>query len=52
MDYVHLNPVKHGLAQTPADLPFSSFRLCVARGLYPPDWLGGGLGPTATGEQR
>jgi putative transposase len=37
MDHVHRNPVKHGLAQTPADWPFSSFRRCVFRGLYPAD---------------
>jgi putative transposase len=42
VDYIHFNPVKHGLAWAPAGWQFSSFRRCVARGLYPPDWLGGG----------
>jgi REP-associated tyrosine transposase len=39
MDYVHFNPVKHGLTETPGDWPFSTFRRCVATGLYPADWL-------------
>ena len=38
MDYIHFNPVKHGLAPTPSAWPFSSFHTCVTRGLYPPDW--------------
>ena len=38
MDYIHFNPVKHGLAARPADGPFSSFAACVTRGLYPNDW--------------
>jgi putative transposase len=41
MDYTHFNPVKHGLVQRPADWPFSSFRRCVSRGLYPAEWCGG-----------
>lgn len=41
MDHTHFNPVKHGLAANPAEWPFSSFRRCVAAGLYPADWLGG-----------
>ncbi len=38
MDYIHFNPVKHGLAAHPADWPFSSFAKCVALGMYPIDW--------------
>jgi len=38
MDYAHFNPVKHGLVQHLADWPYSSFKRCVAAGLYPPDW--------------
>jgi len=38
MNYVHFNPVKHGLAAHPAGWPFSSFRKCVALGMYPIDW--------------
>jgi hypothetical protein len=39
MDYIHFNPVKHGLALEPSDWPFSSFRQCVAAGLYSEGWL-------------
>ncbi len=37
-DYIHWNPVKHGLAASPADWPHSTFRRFVARGIYPADW--------------
>lgn len=40
MDYVHFNPVKHGHVSVPGDWPYSTFKSCVARGLYPEDWLG------------
>jgi putative transposase len=52
MDYIHFNPVKHGLAHHPADWPFSSLRRCVARGFYPADWLGNDAEPAETGERR
>jgi putative transposase len=52
MDYIHFNPVKHGLVHSPGDWPFSSFRHCVVGGLYPADWLGGGAEPIETGERR
>jgi putative transposase len=45
MDYIHFNPVKHGLIRGPADWPFSSFPRGVDRGLYPSDWLGGARSP-------
>ena len=38
MDYIHFNPVKHGLVQRAADWPFSSFHRAVERGWYPEDW--------------
>ena len=38
MDYIHFNPVKHGVAASPANWPHSTFRRAVANGLYPPDW--------------
>jgi len=50
MDYIHFNPVKHGLAASPGDWPFSSFRRCVAAGLYPAQWVGGGGEPIDAGE--
>jgi len=39
MDYIHFNPVKHGLVEHPAAWPHSSFSRCVERGLYPKDWV-------------
>jgi putative transposase len=54
MDYVHFNPVKHALVDHVAAWPFSTFRRCVRRGLYPADRsdasrpaLGGHPGPGA-----
>jgi putative transposase len=38
VEYIHFNPVKHGLAQSPFEWPFSSFRRYVADGRYPQDW--------------
>lgn len=38
VDYVHINPVKHGHAARAADWPYSSFRRWVAAGVYPLDW--------------
>jgi putative transposase len=40
LDYTHFNPAKHGLVDHPADWPYSSFRRCVASGLYPAGWIG------------
>ena len=37
MDYTHFNPVKHGLVGHPEDWPHSSFRRCIASGMYPAD---------------
>ena len=41
MDYVHINPVKHGLVERVADWPYSTFHRLVASGVYPVDWAGG-----------
>jgi putative transposase len=37
-DYIHYNPVKHGLVRCPADWPWSSFHRWVREGHYAPDW--------------
>jgi putative transposase len=37
-DYIHYNPVKHGLARSPSDWPHSTFGLFVRAGLYSCDW--------------
>ena len=41
MDYVHINPVKHGLVSRVVDWPFSTFHRLVKQGVYPNDWAGG-----------
>lgn len=45
MDYVHFNPVKHGLVSHPAAWPYSSLHKCVRMGLYPADWGADGSAP-------
>ncbi|SDQ47733.1 putative transposase [Pseudoxanthomonas sp. CF385] len=40
IDYVHFNPVRHGLVTRAADWPHSSFHAFVARGALPIDWTG------------
>ena len=40
VDYIHYNPVKHGLAARVVDWPHSSFHRYVARGVLPSDWGG------------
>ena len=50
VDYIHFNPVKHGFVEHPAAWPFSSFRRCVARGVYPDGWMGAEVGLGDAGE--
>jgi len=50
VDYVHFNPVKHGLVARAADWPHSSFRRAVARGDYPADWAQANDDVTGFGE--
>ncbi|QOZ07767.1 transposase [Bradyrhizobium sp. CCBAU 51765] len=40
IDYVHINPVKHGLVKRVCDWGHSSFHRHVALGIYPTDWAG------------
>src|SRR5439155_26225141 len=51
MDYIHFNPVKHGLVERSGDWSLSSFRRCASTALYPADWLGGSGAPVETGER-
>jgi len=37
-DYIHFNPVKHGLVQHPAEWPNSTFARHVRLGAYPAEW--------------
>lgn len=39
-DYIHYNPVRHGLCETPQQWPFSSLHRLVQENIYPPDWGG------------
>jgi putative transposase len=48
VDYVHVNPVKHGLVSRVIDWPYSSFHQYVEKGIYPGNW-GGDLAMTVDG---
>lgn len=37
-DYIHDNPVRHGLCKNPQDWPYSSIHRFIAQGIYPADW--------------
>jgi putative transposase len=39
-DYIHYNPVKHGLVTSPADWKWSSLHRYIREGTLPPDWGG------------
>ncbi len=45
-DYLHYNPVKHGLVARVVDWPHSTFHRFVERGVYSRDW---GVGNAANG---
>ena len=38
IEYIHYNPVKHGLAKSPIDWPHSTFKSFVDQGLYEAHW--------------
>ena len=40
VDYIHINPVKHGLVLHVAEWPHSSFHRYVQAGILPGDWAG------------
>jgi putative transposase len=37
-DYIHYNPVKHGLVKSPDTWEYTSYHQFVSKGLYPPNW--------------
>lgn len=37
-DYIHYNPVKHGLVDRVVDWPYSTFHRYVKQGLYDKQW--------------
>ncbi len=57
VDYIHFNPVKHGLVGRVRDWPYSSFHRMVRLGVYPEDWAGdvraegAGISETRFGER-
>jgi putative transposase len=42
-DYIHINPVKHGLVGKVKEWPYSSFHRAVASGIYPLEWVGNAI---------
>jgi len=50
VDYVHFNPVKHGLVVRPVDWPYSSVHRFVRLGVLSPDWAAGPADDWGTGE--
>ena len=40
MDYIHMNPVKHGYVTHVNEWPYSTFHRYVKQGVYPLDWGG------------
>jgi REP-associated tyrosine transposase len=50
MDYIHINPVKHGLVRRVADWPYSTFHRLVTEGVYPGNWGGGNEGALRYGD--
>jgi len=43
VDYVHINPVKHGLVNCVKDWRYSTFHRYVAGEIYSVDWAGGNV---------
>jgi len=41
MDYVHINPLKHGLVRRVIDWPYSTFHRLVELSVYSADWADG-----------
>ncbi|GMQ88120.1 MAG: hypothetical protein BMS9Abin08_1344 [Gammaproteobacteria bacterium] len=39
VDYIHINPVKHGYVNVPAEWPYTTLHRDIRRGLLPSDWV-------------
>ena len=53
LDYIHYNPVKHGLVKCAAEWPWSSFHRYVRMGYYEEGWgegVGSKIGTMKCGE--
>ncbi|MFO0851107.1 MAG: transposase [Gemmataceae bacterium] len=51
LDYLHYNPVKHGLASRVTDYPWSTFHRWVTHGEYEPEWGTGFVCPDIPGAE-
>lgn len=51
VDYIHINPVKHGYVQRVSDWPHSSFHRFVAAGILPVDWASDADAEVSCGER-
>jgi putative transposase len=51
VDYVHINPLKHGLVSSVKEWPHSSFHRFVEQGVYALDWAGQGVDDLPAGER-
>ena len=51
VDYIYMNPFKHGWVKQIQDWPFSTFHRDVRRGLYPDNW-GGEIHDFLCGERQ
>lgn len=52
VDYVHINPLKHGLVGRVADWPWSTFHRDVRAGTLQADWGGGAVTRAMVGSTR
>jgi putative transposase len=52
VDYIHINPVKHGWAKQVAGWPHSSFHRYVRAGILPADWAGNTIMEMNCGERE
>ena len=43
IEYIHYNPVKHGLVEAPKDWPYSSFHRFVKKNIYTESWGNSGV---------
>ena len=50
VDYIHYNPVRHGLVRQPSAWPHSSLHRFIRAGTVPPDWGGSDPGACDVGE--
>jgi putative transposase len=50
VDYIHINPVKHGLVSNPSDWPHSSLHRFIRKGIVAPSWAYGEVGDDGPGE--